>query len=97
MLSELKSRKKKAYDPFKVDVYALGISTLVLCSQLKFNPVERINYSANSQDHKYYMKQSRKKFVKKRFGSGGLYRIMKLMLEDDEYKRENFITLRMKL
>lgn len=39
MLTELKSRKKKVYDPFKVDVYALGISTLILCSQLKFNPV----------------------------------------------------------
>jgi hypothetical protein len=32
------------------------------------------------------MKQNRKAFVKKRFGPG-LNRMVKLMLEDDEYKR----------
>ena len=74
------------YDPFKVDVFALGITTLVMCSLGRFVPKDRMSYCANSLDHTLFLRQSRKNFVKKRY-SGVLNRLVKLMLEDDEFKR----------
>lgn len=96
MLAELKSLHQSAFDPFKADVYALGLTMLVVCSLGRFLPVERINYAANSKDHRFFIKQNRKRFVKKRYPSY-INRTLKLMLEDDEFKREDFVTLRMKL
>lgn len=83
-------------DPYKADVYSLGLTFLVVCSLGRFLPIERINYASNSKDHRYFMKQNRQKFVKRRYPSQ-INRMLKLMLEDDEYKREDFVTLRMKL
>jgi hypothetical protein len=83
MLSELKSRKKKAFDPFKADLYSFGLTILMVCSLGKFSLAERISYSTNSQDHRHYIKQNRTRFIKKNYSMSGLNRIVKLMLEDD--------------
>jgi len=56
MLNELKSHRQAAFDPFKADVYSLGLTMLVVCSLGRFLPVERINYAANSKDHRFFIR-----------------------------------------
>lgn len=78
----LKNPKKKIFDPFKLDVYALGITILYMCSLGKFDLFERKQYLIqDSIFHEEYMKEERRKILKNTDQYKEFNTIVKNMLE----------------
>ena len=96
LFKNLKQRKKKLFDPHKLDVYALGLTALYVCSLGRFCLKERENYLKGELFHKvhgHFMKEQRRKFIKNNQQLKPFNSLVKMMLEDDEYKRDTFLTL----
>ncbi len=87
--------KDKYFDPFKLDVYALGLTLLFLCSMGRFSLEERANYiyESSEKSHADFMKDQRSKWVRNQGEYKTFNSLLKMMLEEDEYKRDNFTTL----
>jgi hypothetical protein len=98
-LRYIRQPKDKCFDPFKLDVYSLGLTLLYLCSMGKFSLEERANfiYESSERSHFDFIKEQRVKWVRNQ----GEYKIfnslVKMMLEEDEYKRDDFSTLKLKI
>lgn len=64
----------------------------------KFDLSERRQYlEENSSFHSNFMKEQRRRYLKNNDEFKGLSTIVKIMLEEDEYKRDTFVTLLMKI
>ena len=96
LFKNLKQRKKKLFDAHKLDVYALGLTLLYVCSVGRFCLKERENYLKGElfhNVHTHYIKEQRRKFIKNNEKLKPFNSIVKMMLEGDEYKRDTFLTL----
>lgn len=86
------------FDPFKLDVYALGLTLLFVCSMGKFSLEERANfiYESSEKSHSDFIKEERVKWVKNQGEYKTFNSLIKMMLEEDEYKRDDFLMLLIK-
>lgn len=89
---------KKYFDPYKMDVYSFGLTLLYICSLGKFSIDDRHLYLYNdNRIHEDFIEQERRKYVKKDPHLKIFNSILKLMLEEDQYKRDDFETLNQKI
>lgn len=50
----IRQPKDKCFDPFKLDVYSLGLTVLYLCSMGKFSLEERANFIYESSERSHF-------------------------------------------
>ena len=80
-----------------MDTFALGLTLLFLCSLGRLNLRERTSHFDNRDSHENYIKQNRRKWLKQYRNEEELGFLLKLMLEIDEFKRDDFLTLKIKI
>jgi serine/threonine protein kinase len=97
-LRYIRHPKEKCFDPFKLDVYSFGLTLLFLCSMGRFSLEERTNfiYESSEKSHADFIKDQRVKWIRNQGEYKTFNSLIKLMLEEDEYKRDDFITLLIK-
>ena len=93
----MREPKDKYMDPFKLDVYALGLTLLFVCSMGRFLPEERVEYSyTRGTGHFDFIEEQRKRYVTHNPEYRAYSGLVRTMLEEDEYKRDDFVMLRLR-
>jgi hypothetical protein len=69
-----------------------------MCSMGKFSLEERSSYIYESSEHSHsdFIKEERRKWIVKNSEYKAFNSLIKMMLEEDEYKRDDFVTLTIK-